>query len=235
MWSSITAADVDGDGRMDFILGNCGYNNQFKASDQKPVTMYASDFDNDGLIDPVICYYIGGTSYPMASKDELLDAIPSLKKKFVKYADYADAKLEDIFSKDQIKQAQVYTCNQFASGVLYNNGNNKFEFKPLPLEAQVSKIYGSVVDDFDNDGIKDILIAGNFFSYKTQLGKDDASLGLLLKGNGNRSFRAIKPYESGCYIDGDARALVQIKNGTDNLIVIGKNGDKVQVLKWSAR
>jgi hypothetical protein len=139
------------------------------------------------------------------------------------------------FFKDQIKQAQVYTCNQFASGVLYNNGNNKFEFKPLPLEAQVSKIYGSVVDDFDNDGIKDILIAGNFFSYKTQLGKDDASLGLLLKGNGDRSFKAIKPYESGCYIDGDARALAQIKNGTDNLIVIGKNGDKVQVLKWSAK
>ncbi len=116
MWSSITAADVDGDGRTDFILGNCGYNNQFKASDKKPVTMYAADFDNDGLIDPIVCYYINGKSYPMASKDELLDEIPSLKKKFIKYNDYADATINDIFSADQIKKAKVYTCNQLCFG-----------------------------------------------------------------------------------------------------------------------
>ena len=171
------------------------------------MTMYAADFDKDGLIDPIVCYYIDGKSYPMASKDELLDEIPSLKKKYIKYSDYADATIDDIFSKDQISNAKVYTCNQFASGILFNNGNNNFAFQPFPLQAQFSKIYGAIADDFDNDGKKDILIAGNFFSYKTQLGKDDASLGLLLKGTGNRTFKAIDPFESGCYIDGDVRAI----------------------------
>ncbi len=234
MWSSITASDVDGDGKTDFILGNCGYNNQFKASEKEPVTMYAADFDNDGIIDPIVCYYINGTSYPMASKDELLDEIPSLKKRFIKYSDYADVKLEDIFSKDKLKGAQVFTCNQFASGILYNNGNDRFEFQPFPPEAQVSKIYGAVTDDFDGDGKQDILIAGNFFSYKTQLGKDDASLGLLLKGTGNRTLKPIAPYESGCYIDGDVRAITEIKRPKESLLIIGKNGDKVQVLKWKS-
>ncbi len=234
MWASITPADVDGDGRTDFILGNCGVNNQFKASESEPVTMYYADFDNDGLIDPIVCYYIDGTSYPMASKDELLDEIPSLRKKFVKYKDYADAKLSDIFSKEQIKQAQVDTCNQFASGILYNDGNH-FEFKPFPLEAQVSKVYGVLFDDFDNDGIKDILIAGNFFSYKTQLGKGDASLGLFLKGYGDRTFKPVDPNVSGCYIDGDVRAMTEIKNLDTHMIIIGKNGDKVQVLKWNSK
>jgi hypothetical protein len=171
----------------------------------------------------------------MASKDELLDEIPSLKKKFVKYSDYADAKLNDIFSKEELKKAQIDTCNQFASGILYNDGSNHFEFKVFPPEAQVSKVYGILFDDFDNDGIKDILIAGNFFSYKTQLGKDDASLGLLLKGYGNRTFKPVDPNVSGCYIDGDVRAMAGIKNLNSNMIVIGKNGDKVQVLKWNSK
>ncbi len=87
------------------------------------------------------------------------------------------------------------------------------------------------MDDFDNDGIKDILIAGNFFSYKTELGKDDASLGLLLKGYGNRTFKPVDPHVSGCYIGGDVRAVTEIKNKKDNLIIIGKNADAVQVLK----
>ena len=143
--------------------------------------------------------------------------------------------MNNIFSKEQIKQAQVYTCNQFASGILYNDGNNHFEFKPFPLEAQVSKVYGVLFDDFDNDGIKDILIAGNFFSYKTQLGKDDASLGLLLKGYGNRTFKPVDPNVSGCYIDGDVRAITEIKNSNTNTIIIGRNGDKVQVLTWNSK
>jgi hypothetical protein len=235
MWSSITPADVDGDGKTDFILGNCGWNNQFKASEKEPMTMYAADIDNDGLIDPIVCYYIDGISYPMPSKDELLDQIPSLKKKFIKYRDYANAKITDILSKDQLKQARVYTCNNFSSGILYNDGNDHFEFKSFPVGAQVSKIYGAVGNDFDHDGIKDILIAGNYFSYKTELGKDDASLGLLLKGYGNRVFKPVDPNVSGCYIGGDVRALIEIESAAGNLIIAGKNEDKVQILKWNTK
>ncbi|MDQ2751847.1 MAG: VCBS repeat-containing protein, partial [Bacteroidota bacterium] len=112
MWASITPADVDGDGKIDFILGNCGYNNQFKATGKEPMTMYAADFNNDGIVAPIVCYYINGKSYPMASKDELLDAIPSLKKKLIKYSDYADVTVNDIFSKEKIEGAKLFTCNQ---------------------------------------------------------------------------------------------------------------------------
>ena len=230
MWASVTAADVDNDGKTDFILGNSGYNNQLKVSDKAPLTMYASDFDNDGIIDPLICSYIQGVSYPIYSRDELLNAIPSLRKKFIRYSDYADARISDIFSKDKIKQALVYTCNNLASGILYNNGNNDFEFQPFPPEAQFSKIFGSITDDFDKDGIKDILIAGNYYVYKTELGQNDAGLGLLLKGTVNRKLQPMYPTESNCYIDGDVRAMVEIKNKNGSLIIVAKNGAAVQVL-----
>ena len=231
MWSSIAALDVNHDGNMDFILGNCGYNNQFKATATQPMTMYVADFDDNGTIDPVICYYIQGKSYPMASRDELLDQVVPLRKKFIKYKDYADATIDDIFPKEKIKQAQVYHCEELASGVLVNKGDGEFYFSPLPLEAQFSKVFGIVTDDFDGDGTKDILLSGNFYPYRTQLGQCDASLGLLLKGGGGY-FQPVDAPASGCYIGGDVRAMVEVKNKAgENMIIIAKNNDAVQVLK----
>jgi hypothetical protein len=235
MWASVTPADVDGDGDMDFVLGNCGYNNQFSASKERPITMYVADFDDNGVIDPIICYYIQGKSYPMASRDELLDEITPLKKKYIHYKDYADATINDIFPKDKIDNATIYTCNQLASGILYNDGNLHFRFEPLPLQAQFSRVSSAVVNDFDGDGKKDILLSGNFYAYRVQLGQSDAGLGLLLKGNNSNHFTPVDAAQSGCYIDGDVRNMVMLKNATgENIIIIAKNNSAVQVLKCAS-
>lgn len=231
MWSSLTPADVNGDGRIDFILGNCGLNNQFKVSQTQPMTLYVADFDGNGTLDPILCYYIQGKSYPMASRDELLDQIVSLRKKFVKYKTYADATIEDIFPPEKIAGAKIFRCDQLASGILYNQGEGHFSFTPMPLQAQFSRVFGAVADDFDGDGQKDILVAGNFFPYRTQLGRDDAGLGMLLKGTAE-GLKAIGPAVSGCYIGGDTRGMVEIRNSAgDRYLIIAKNDDAAQVLK----
>ena len=233
MWSSITPADVDGDGKLDFVLGNCGLNNQFKASLTQPLSLYVADFDENGSLDPIFCYYIGGKSYPMASRDELLDQIVSLRKKFNSYKAYADATINDIFPPEKVAQAKVLHCNQLASGVLYNKGGGRFSFSPLPLAAQFSKVFGGVADDFDGDGVRDILVAGNFFPYRTQLGRCDASLGMLLKGP---ALTPVDPAISGCYIGGDVRGIVEVKDAAGGrLLIVAKNDDAVQVLKINTR
>jgi len=229
MWSSITAADVDGDGRTDFILGNCGLNNQFKASAAQPLSLYVADFDDNGSLDPILCYYIQGKSYPMASRDELLDQMVSLRKKFNSYKAYADATMQDIFPAEKLAQAKVLHCNQLASGILYNKGGGHFSFSPLPMAAQFSRVSGAINDDFDGDGKKDLLVAGNFFPWRTQLGRGDASLGMFLKGP---SLEPVDPAISGCYIGGDVRGMVELRgpNG-EKWIVVAKNNDAVQVIK----
>lgn len=117
------------------------------------------------------------------------------------------------------------------SGILYNQGQDQFAFKHLPLQAQFSKIFSSIVDDFDGDGVNDILISGNFYDYRTELGACDASLGLLLRGTA-QGFEVVDPSASGCYIGGDVRAMVEVKNKLgEKIIVIAKNNDAVQVLK----
>jgi len=232
MWSAITAADADGDGDIDFILGNCGLNNQFKASEKEPMTIYAADFDDNGTIDPITCYYINDKSYPMASRDELLDQLVPLRKKFVKYADYADVTINDIFPKEKLAKAQILHCEQLASGILYNGGNNHFSFRPLPLEAQFSKVNSFVTGDFNHDGMPDIFAAGNFYPYRIQLGRCDASFGVLLKGKGQGIYEAEDVAQSGAYADGDIRQVVEVVNKAgQHLLVIAKNDAAVQVLK----
>jgi hypothetical protein len=232
MWASIKADDIDSDGDIDFILGNCGLNNQFKPSVKEPMTTYVSDFDDNGLVDPIVCYYVKGKSYPMASRDELLDQITPLRKKFVKYKDYADATIEDIFSRQKLQAAATYHCYQSASIILLNDGQNNFIIRALPPEAQFSKIYGIAILDFDRDGKKDLLLTGNFFPYRTQLGRSDASLGVLLRGKGNGNFEPVANDKLGLYIDGDIRNMVMVQNASkEKLFIIARNNDAVQIVK----
>lgn len=237
MWSALTATDIDGDGDIDLLLGNCGYNDQFSHTNKdQPLQIFANDFDDNGTLDPILCYYIQGKSYPMASRDELLDQIAPLKKKYVHYRDYADATLNDLFSKEKINSARLFYCDELASGILYNDGYNKFSFRPFPLAAQVSKVFSIITDDFDKDGRKDILCSGNFFPYRVQLGRSDASLGLLMKGSPANGFAPLEAARSGIYIDGDVRAGVTVRNSLgETLIVVAKNNDAVQVLKLLAK
>lgn len=231
MWSAMLVTDLDNDGDQDIALGNCGLNNQFKPSEKEPMTLHASDFDANGNIDPVISYYIQGKSYPMASRDELLDQMPYLKKKYVKYMDYADATLETIFSKEQLAKASVMKCTESKSLLLINDGALRFSRRELPPEVQFSKVQSILTEDFDRDGIQDLVITGNFFPYRTQLGDNDASAGVFLKGTGAGNFQAVGPATSGLFAYGDVRATATLKNssGRKKLIIV-KNNDAAQVI-----
>lgn len=232
MWSSITVLPSG----KDLLLGNSGRNSQFTASSTQPMSLYAADFDGNSALDPIFCYYIKGKSYPMASRDELLDQITPLKKKYVHYSDYADATLPDIFPKDKIAGAKVLMCEELASGVLHSQSPGQYIFTALPVSAQFSRIYGAVTDDLDGDGVADLLIAGNFFPYRTQLGACDASLGLFMKGKGDGTYTPVDAAVSGLYAGGDVRRLLEIKTATgDKLLIIGKNNDAVQMIKVNTK
>ena len=230
-WSALLIEDIDKDGDKDLVAGNCGLNNQFKASKSQPMTMQINDFDGNGNMDPIVSYYIQGKSYPMASRDELLDQIPSLKKKYIKYKDYADATIDEIFDEKSLGKALVLKCTESESVIFLNNGDLTFQRKTLPIEAQFSKPQAILSHDYDEDGHLDLLLFGNFFPYRAQLGENDASYGLFLKGIGKGAFHAVLPSVSGLFADGDVRGAVEVRNATGRTkLVVGKNNEKVQVI-----
>jgi hypothetical protein len=230
-WNTLTMTDVDSDGDLDIALGNCGRNHQFKPSEKEPMTIHVADFDENGSLDPILCYYIQGTSYPLASRDELLDQIPALKKKYVKYADYADVTLDDIFSKPQREKAEVFRCTEAESILLVQEEGLKFSKRSLPIEAQFSTTQSILVDDIDRDGNQDLLLLGNFYGYRTQAGESDASFGLLLKGKGDGTFEAVSPGESGLFADGDVRHAVIVNTRKGRRLIVAKNDDVPQVIR----
>ncbi|MEJ7766435.1 MAG: VCBS repeat-containing protein [Chitinophagaceae bacterium] len=236
-WNSITAGDFDSDGDIDYIAGNLGQNSFYRASDQYPVSIYAKDFDQNGSIDAVPVVYLpaeNGTlkEYPAHTRDEMVEQLPSLKKRFLTYKVFGQASIPELFNEDELKDALILKANYYKSSYIENLANGKFNISPLPVEAQLAPIYGMVVDDFNGDGHIDVILCGNDFGMETSNGRHDALNGLLLSGNGKGNFKAHTIWESGIFISGDARAMVKLIGSNDTyLLATSQNRDRLKVLK----
>ncbi|MEM7511310.1 MAG: VCBS repeat-containing protein, partial [Bacteroidota bacterium] len=230
-WNCLRPSDLDGDGDTDFIVGNHGLNTRFKASANEPVSMLINDFDQNGSAEQVISVYNDGTSYPLALRHDLVMQMPILKKKYLKYESYKNQTVEDIFSPEQREKAislQVYNTQ---TSILVNEGNGKFRLKALPIEAQLSPAFGLYLKDMDQDGHKDILLAGNFHRAKPEVGMYDASYGLWLKGDGKLNFEAVSQKKSGFGITGEVREIIDFKLGDDTVLLVAMNDEPMRVFK----
>jgi len=154
--------------------------------------------------------------------------LPFLKGKYLEYDRYKEQTIDDIFSKEQLKNAKKLEANLFESSIFVNNKNGGFNRQALSLEAQFSPIYGITWQDYDGDGKKDLLLGGNFYESKPEVGSYDASYGLLLKGDDNGAFTSLSSMRSGILVKGAVRDIIPIKhNGTERIIFILNNASPV--------
>jgi hypothetical protein len=229
MWAAMEAADLDSDGDLDFILGNAGLNNQYKPTPDRPMAIYYGDFDKNGVIDPVCTYYISGKSYPMFSRDEMLDQMTALKRKYTTYTSYADAAIEDVFSKDAVEKSGKVYCKELSSIVLENLGNFGFKRHALPETVQFSRTSSIIAQDLNGDNKTDLVLAGNFSPYRVQLGPCDASVGTVLKQVAPFRFEVLSPSETGLWAHGDVRSGVLLNK---KRILFTVNDDQPVLLEW---
>jgi hypothetical protein len=229
-WNTIISEDFDLDGDMDYVIGNLGLNSQIKASVTEPATIYAKDFDNNGTVDAVMCYYIQDKSYPLYGKDDIQKQLPFIKKKYPSYGSYASQTITDIFSPQDLKDALVLKACVFSTCYLENKGNNQFKFTPLPCEVQFSPVYAIHSGDFNMDGNPDMILAGNFFGTRIKFGEYDANKGILLIGNGKGDFTVLNDIQSGFHINGEVRDMAEIKLVSGkNILVFALNNDSARL------
>ncbi|MDN3581630.1 VCBS repeat-containing protein [Mucilaginibacter flavus] len=226
-WNKILVDDFNHDGHPDLLVGNQGLNTQCKASDKEPAEMYYKDFDDNGAVDPIFCFYIQHQSYPYVSRDELLEQISMMRPRFPDYKSYADASLTDIFTGLELKGANHLQATNLATTCFLSDGKGKLHASPLPLAVQYSPVYTITTLDYNHDGNKDLLLCGNINKARLRLGKSDANYGILLKGDGKGHFEYVPQLQSGFKLWGDVRSVIEI----NNTLLFGINQQEVKAYK----
>lgn len=232
-YNAVEIGDFNKDGFADIVVGNHGLNSRFKASAAQPISMYLSDFDQNGSIEQIVTRFDDGVSYPFVLRHDLVAQIPSLKKKYLHFRDYKGKTMTEIFSEDQLKGALVLNAYTFETAVWINSGTGTFSKLNLPIQAQFFPVYGLAVDNYDGDDNLDILLGGNLHRAKPETGIYAGGYGLLLKGDGRGNFQAVSSKESGLTIRGEIRGFKKIKRGNDVSILVAKNNDKIEILNLS--
>jgi len=231
-WNHVRAADLDGDGRPDLVLGNLGLNSYVKASAAEPARLHVHDFFGTGVSKPILSFSKGGESYPLAGRDELVRLMPALRSRYPSYAAFGASRVEDIFPADERRRATVREARQFATAVAMGAGDGTFRVQPLPAEAQFAPVYASLAEDFDGDGRVDLLLAGNQYGVPPVIGRYDASYGLVLRGLGGGRFAPVEQAESRFVVEGQARHLVTVRRADGGrLVVVARNDARLQFLR----
>ncbi len=228
-WNSLVAGDFDNDGDTDYVAGNQGLNSHFRATDKEPLCIHASDFNKDGRLDPVMSYYVEGKRYVGHSRDNLIDQINSIRARFRTYTDYANVTFEESFLPEELKEAFVVCSERFESSYLENLGEGRFKIHALPLRVQFAPVFGMTAGDYNGDGFLDVLLVGNSYAPEISSGRDDASIGLYLKGDGKGNFVPVDVLQSGFMADRDAKGMAKlILEDGRQLILVTNNDSGVQ-------
>jgi len=230
-WYSIATSDIDKDGDMDLVAGNLGLNYKYKASEKEPFEVYAGDFDQNNRRDIIFAYYQDGKQYPVVDRVDLISAIPDLKSKFPKNDPFSVATLQDIFEDTILAKAARLEAYNFASAYIENLGDGNFRIKPLGNLAQLSSQNATLIEDVDQDGYMDIIMAGNNYASEAETIRNDAGIGILLKGDGTGNFKTIPFPESGLYADGDIKSMEWLKTPSGKILVCARNNDFIKFIR----
>jgi hypothetical protein len=227
-WYTLAAGDLDHDGRPDLIAGNLGLNYSYTTSRDSHFGVYAGDFTGNRTTDIVLTQEIGGSEYPIAGLSPLGEDIYTLGVRFPSHGAFADKGIQQLFTPAQLRDAQHYQVDTFASVYLHNEGSGVFAAMPLPNLAQIAPIKSILVRDLDGDGSLDLLVAGNLYAAEPNTPRADAANGLMLRGDGKGRFTPVWPRESGFLAPRDASGLAVLRTATGMAVIVANTGDSLQ-------
>ncbi|MFD1314103.1 VCBS repeat-containing protein [Namhaeicola litoreus] len=232
LWTALDVCDLDGDGKLDLVLGNKGTNWFYETSKENPAKMYINDFDNNGTIEQILTRNINRKDMPVVLRKELSKQIPSLKKTVLKFEDYAKTDINGLFNEKIIENSIVKSVMTFESVIAYNNGDNNFAIESLPNRIQRSSVNAILTKDLNGDGVLDIITAGNDFRYKPQFSRSDASTGDVIMSQSARKYSCANSQYSGFFIRGQASQMRWLKNNFHpDLFIVGLNDNTPQLFE----
>ena len=233
-WYSLALVDVNNDGKMDVVAGNIGLNNKFNFKEDKPLHVFADDFDDNGTVDIVLSKDYKGKLVPVRGRQCSSDQMPFIKDKYPTYAQFASASLQDIYGEEQLESSLNYKVNESKSMIWLNKGN-KFEPIPLPNAAQMGPVLKILPINANGDAFPDLLIAGDIGDTEPETPAFDGGTGLLLIGNGDGTFNPVWFKNSGFRTTSkNVKDMILIPPGNKigQMIIISGNNSYLQALQF---
>ena len=232
-WYSVRALDINGDGFDDLIVGNLGTNYKYQAQEEETFDLYVSDYDQNGQNDVVLGYYNDGKQFPVRGRQCSSEQIPDIKKKFKDYNSFAAATLPEIYSGSALNSSKVhYQVRSFKSVVLINDEGRGFKFVTLPSACQVSSINKVLSDDFDKDGKKEFLFAGNLFVSEVETKRNDSSVGGMLEIQADGSFSVLGFDKTGFLANKDVRDMELLSLPSGKAVLVVNNNQSLQIFRY---
>ncbi|HKL19255.1 MAG TPA: hypothetical protein VJ905_09820, partial [Halalkalibaculum sp.] len=147
------------------------------------------------------------------------------------YKSYAVQTITDIFSSEELEQSQHYAATKLESIVGWNDGTGTFTIKDLPMAAQLTPMYDILAEDITGDANKEILMWGNLYSAKPEVGRYDAGYGTVFRIEGD-SLAEIPDSRSGFFVDGQVRSIKSISSKKyGRIILVARNDAGLKVFR----
>ena len=227
LWNCIEVADVNNDSNLDIIAGNLGLNTKLKANFIEPIKLYVKDFDENGTQESILSVFKSDhKSYVFHQRRDLADQMPTFKKEYLRYEDYAGKEFSDVFSPSVTNGAQVHEVIILETAVFINNGNNQFECKPLPFPAQVSSVNTILYDKTQGQ----VILAGNFTDFKPEIGMLEGTFGQVFDFR-NGQFVYSSASNKGLKIKGQVRSSLVLTQKKGIAYLFGRNNGRLAVYR----
>ena len=230
-WFNVTETDINNDGNKDYLLGNVGKNIKFKVSVDKPLRVYADDFDDNGTNDLVLSYKYNNIFVPARGRECTSLQMPFIAEKIPTFNEFANSSLQDIYGEG-LNTAYEREVNQFNSMLLINNGDGTFKKVILPIMAQTMPILDAASIDYNNDGFEDLVIVGNIYNTEVETPRLDNPYGLILVSNTKNGYNVVEPKESGFYLSGNAKSVETVSINGKSYIIVANNNSSIEVFEY---